>query len=125
VLAVSSGTSIVLLVADPTSGVGVRDVRSGALLLATGHGAKGLVAAPLEDAADVKAGDVLDTGPAGDSTYVSPIEVGTVTRVGRDAQGNVMAQVRPRSSQTGLDLLGVVMLPPRTVARPALTSGSG
>ena len=39
VLAVHSTTSVVLLAADPTSGVGVRDTRTGELLLATGRGA--------------------------------------------------------------------------------------
>ena len=65
-------TSVVLLAADPTSGVGRarRPVRAAA----AGHrraAAAGLTASPLDDRPDVRVGDRLVTGPAGKTTYAA------------------------------------------------------
>ncbi|HEY0165887.1 MAG TPA: rod shape-determining protein MreC [Jatrophihabitans sp.] len=124
VVAVHSTTSVVLLAADPTSGVGVRDVRSGALLLATGAGSGTLSARALEDRVDVRVGDRLVTGPAGKTTYASGVEVGVVTSVTTGADGAVSARVRPAAGQSGLDLVGIILQEPRGVARQALEPGS-
>ncbi|MEO7259667.1 MAG: rod shape-determining protein MreC [Jatrophihabitantaceae bacterium] len=124
VVAVHSTTSVVLLTADPTSGVGVRDVRSGALLLATGTGSGPLSARALEDRVDVRVGDRLVTGPAGKTTYTAGVEVGVVTSVTTTADGVVSARLRPAAGQSGLDLVGIILQTPRGVARPALEPGS-
>lgn len=124
VVAVHSTTSVVLLAVDPASGVGVRDVRSGALLLATGAGSGPLSARALEDRVDVRVGDRLVTGPAGKTTYASGVEVGVVTSVSTGVDGAVSARVRPAAGQSGLDLVGIILQEPRGVARQALEPGS-
>ncbi|MEO6502428.1 MAG: rod shape-determining protein MreC [Jatrophihabitantaceae bacterium] len=124
VVTVHSTTSVVLLAADPTSGVGVRDVRSGALLLATGTGSGPLSARALADRVDVRVGDRLVTGPAGKTTFAAGVEVGVVTSVTTGADGGVSARVRPAASQAGLDLVGIILQAPRGVARQALEPGS-
>jgi len=125
VVAVYPTTSVVLLAADPTSGVGVRDVRSGQLLLASGRGSESMTASPLADRVDVRAGDRLVTGPAGKTTYAAGLEVGVVTAVTTGANGSVTVTVRASASQTGLDLVGVITVPPRVDARPLLAPGGG
>jgi rod shape-determining protein MreC len=120
VVAVHGSTSVVLLAADPTSGVGVRDVRSGALLLATGTGSAGLSATALADRVDVRVGDRLVTGPAGKTTYAAGVAVGVVSSVTTGADGVVAARVRPASAQSGLDLVGIILQTPRGTARQPL-----
>src|SRR6185437_16408367 len=121
VVAVYPTSSVVLLAADPTSGVGVRDIRSGQLLLATGRGSAGLTASPLADRPDVRVGDRLVTGPAGQTTYAPGLDVGTVTAVRTGSGGVMTVQLRPSAAQTALDLVGVVAIPTRTEARPLLS----
>lgn len=125
VVAVYPTTSVVLLAADPTSGVGVRDVRSGQLLLASGRGSASMTASPLADRVDVRTGDRLVTGPAGKTTYAPGLDVGVVTAVGSGAGGAVTVTVRASASQTGLDLVGVITVPVRVEARPLLAPGGG
>jgi rod shape-determining protein MreC len=117
-------SSVVLLAADPASGVGVRDSRSGQLLLATGRGSAGLSASPLDGQPDVRAGDVLVTGPAGKTTYAPGLAVGTVTSVRTGADGAVTAVLRPAAALRALDLVGIVLLTPRGAGRAPLTPGS-
>jgi rod shape-determining protein MreC len=124
VIAVHQTTSVVLLAADPTAGVGVRDTRSGELLLARGNGSRGITAAPLDDNVDIKVGDHLVTGPAGQTTFVNGIEVGVITKVSRSIAGTISATVRPTAPQAGLDLIGIVLQQPRNTARPPLTPGN-
>jgi rod shape-determining protein MreC len=123
VLAVHQTSSVVLLAADPASGVGVRDVRSGQLLLATGKGTGGIVASPLDGQLDVRRGDRLVTGPAGKSTFAPGITVGTVSSVGGAQDGTVTVQLVPATDLTRLDLVGIVLLPTHGGARPALVPG--
>jgi len=125
VVAVYSTTSVVLLAADPTSAVGVRNVRSGALLLATGGGSGPLRASALADRADVRVGDRLVTGPAGKTTYAAGVAVGVVTSVTTAADGTVSARVRPAAAQFGLDLVGIILQTPRGTARLPLEPASG
>ncbi len=125
VVQVFSTSSVILLAADPASGVGVRDDRSGQLLLATGRGSAGLSASPLDGEPDVRTGDLLVTGPAGKTTYAPGLAVGTVTSVHTGADGLVTAQLRPAAALRTLDLVGIVLLTPRTTARAPITPGTG
>ena len=125
VVAVHGTTSVVLLAADPTSGVGVRDVRSGALLLATGGGSGPLTAKALQDRVDVRVGDRLVTGPAGKTTYAAGVAVGVVTSVTTGADGTVSARLRPVTAQAGLDLVGIILQAPRNIARTPLEPAPG
>ncbi|MFL6162809.1 MAG: rod shape-determining protein MreC [Jatrophihabitantaceae bacterium] len=125
VVQVYRSSSVVLLAADPASGVGVRDSRSGQLLLASGRGGAGLSASPLGEQPDVRQGDVLLTGPAGKTTYAPGLRVGTVTSVHTGADGVLTAQLRPAAALRALDLVGIVLLPPRGTARAPLTPQAG
>ena len=109
----------------PASGVGVRDDRSGQLLLATGRGRAGLTASPLTDQPDVRAGDILVTGPAGKTTYAPGLRVGTVTSVHTGVDGVLTAQLTPAAALRALDLVGIVLLPPRAAPRNPLDVPDG
>ncbi|SDJ35669.1 rod shape-determining protein MreC [Frankineae bacterium MT45] len=109
VLRASADSSVVLLAADPGSGVGVRDVRSGQLAVATGAGSSGFTLSPLDPVADLKVGDELRTGPVGESTYVGDIPLGTITAVRTSADGATTAKVRPAASPTAVDLVGIIL----------------
>jgi rod shape-determining protein MreC len=114
VLHADSASSVVLLAADPGSGVGVRDLRSGEIGVATGIGADGFTFTPLSPNAVVRVGDRLVTGPNGASSYVAGILVGAVRSVRTSADGTVRATVRPTASPTAVDLVAVVLSPQGT-----------
>jgi rod shape-determining protein MreC len=116
VLHTSASTCIVLLAADPGSGVGARDTRTGELALATGQGTSGFAVSPLDPATRISVGDQLVTGPAGASTYVAGLALGTVTSVRTSADGTTVAHVRPAVSPTALDIVGVIMTAPAAEA---------
>ncbi|MCW2522508.1 MAG: rod shape-determining protein MreC [Frankiales bacterium] len=124
VLNVYPTTSVVLLASDPRFSVGARDARSGALSLATGAGAAGLTAGSLDDDTQVRVGDQLVTGPAGQTTFVSGLAIGVVTKVHTSADGNASTQIRPSANQTSLNLVGIILQQGRNSARPAIT-GTG
>jgi rod shape-determining protein MreC len=112
VLHVSAVSCVVLLAADPGSGVGARDTRTGELALVTGQGTKGFHVEPLDPTASLSVGDRLVTGPAGQSTYVAGLEIGTVTSVHTDADGTSVAQAQATVSPTALDIVGVIRTKP-------------
>ncbi len=109
VLHADSATSVVLLAADPGSGVGVRDLRTGEIGVATGLGADGFDFAALNPDATVHVGDQLATGPTGSTSYVSGILVGTISSVRTSADGTIRATVRPTAPPTAVDLVAVVL----------------
>jgi rod shape-determining protein MreC len=121
VLHVDSSSSVILLAADPGSGVGVRDTRDGELAVATGAGAGGFTLSPLDPSADLRVGDELVTGPAGQSTYAAGLRLGTITAVRVAADGTTTASVRPAVTETTIDLVGVVLAAgPATAPRAAI-----
>jgi rod shape-determining protein MreC len=109
VLHADDSSSVVLLAADPDSGVGARDVRSGELGVASGHGPDGYTFAPLNPDASIRVGDRLVTGPTGSTSYATGLRVGTVRSVRTSADGTVTASVRPAVSPTAVDLVAVVV----------------
>ncbi|WP_375484418.1 rod shape-determining protein MreC [uncultured Jatrophihabitans sp.] len=122
VLHADGHSAVVLLAADPGSGVGVRDTRTGEIGVATGNRDDGLVFQPLDPDATVRTGDRLITGPGGSSSYVAGLSVGTVTAVHASSDGATRATVRPTSSPTAVDLVGVITEARSAVAgRNALT----
>jgi rod shape-determining protein MreC len=125
VLHADRDSSVVLLAADPGSGVGVRDARSGELGVATGRGADGYSFAPLKPGASVRVGDLLMTGPVHASRFVPGLPVGTVTSVRTAADGTVTATVRPAVSPTALDVVGVVITPSSSLADGAVPRTAG
>ena len=116
VLHADAHSAIVLLAADPGSGVGVRDTRTGQIGVATGNRGDGFVFQPLDPTAKVRVGDRLITGPSGSSTYVAGLSVGTVTAVRSSSDGSTRATVRPTSSPTAVDLVGIITQAGTTVA---------
>lgn len=107
VLHADGSTSTVLLAADPGSGVGARDARSGQVGVVTGRGTDGFVFVPLDPQASIRAGDLLLTGPSRASSFVDNLAIGTVGAV-RTSGGTVRASVTPAVSPTSLDLVGVL-----------------
>lgn len=104
-----ASSSVVLLAIDPGSGVGVRDLRSGQLGVVKGAGTNGFTFVPLDPESRVRAGDQLATGPAGTSSYVAGIAVGTVRSVHASTDGTTTVNVQPATSPTSLDLVGVIL----------------
>ncbi|MBV9592406.1 MAG: rod shape-determining protein MreC [Actinobacteria bacterium] len=124
IIHVDSSSSVVLLAADPGSGIGVRDTRTGQLAVATGAGTAGFTLVPLDPSADLKVGDQLQTGPAGQSTYAAGLLVGTVIAVRASGDGTTQAALRAATSPTALDLVGVILhggpnSAPRAVITPS------
>jgi len=109
VLNADDATCVVLLAADPGSGVGVRDLRNGEIGVAGGQGRDGFSFTPLNPDASVQVGDQLVTGPNGASSYVADIPLGTVVSVRTSADGTVSATVRPTASPTAVDLVAIVL----------------
>ncbi len=118
-------TATVLLAVDPESSVGVRLEASMEVGFTTGQG--------IEDGADldlrlldgqstVVRGDRLVTfGSQGDTPYVPGVPVGSVRRVkGTPGSQTRTATVETYVDFTSLDLVGVVVEPPRTDPRDAV-----
>jgi rod shape-determining protein MreC len=116
ILRADASTSVVLLAADPSSGVGVRDTRTNQLGVASGNGLRGFTLSPLDPDTDVRVGDVLETGPVGASTYAAGLLVGTVSAVHRNG-ATVTATMRAAISPTAIDVVGVIRSTGQTTAR--------
>lgn len=116
-------TSTVLLAADPDSSVGVRMEGSQELGYTTGRGLASTLDLQLLDAqSTVVAGDRLVTfGSQGASPYVAGVPVGVVRSVrGSPGSQTRAAQVQPYVDFSALDLVGVVVEPPRRNPRDAV-----
>jgi rod shape-determining protein MreC len=128
VLHADAHTAVVLLAADPGSGVGVRDTRSGEIGVARGEGTGGFAFTPLSPDAVVEVGDHLETGPLSSSSFVTGIAVGVVTSVRTSADGTVTAHARAVVSPSAVDLVGVIVDPgtaasSRAAIQPAAGGG--
>lgn len=120
VIRVGATSSTVLLVCDPGSGVGVRDVASAQIGVVTGHGLRAAAYSPLDPNASPAVGDELITGPAGGSSYVAGLSVGRITAVRRQSDGSSVASVAPAVSPSTLDVVGVILVGGQPPPRPAL-----
>jgi rod shape-determining protein MreC len=121
IVRVSASSATVLLAADPDSGVGVRDLRSKQVGVAAGRGLAGYAFTGLNPVRSPKVGDVLVTGPAGKTTYVAGLTVGTVTGIHVQLDATIEATVHAAIEPTTLDLVGVVLVGGVRPSRPALT----
>jgi rod shape-determining protein MreC len=118
-------TATVLLAIDPDSSVGVRLEGSMQVGFTTGQGTANsseLDLRLLDGQSGVASGDRLVTfGSQGDRPYVPGVPVGQVTTVrGTPGSQTRTASVRPYVDFTSLDLVGVVVEPPRTDPRDAV-----
>ncbi|GEB53477.1 MULTISPECIES: rod shape-determining protein MreC [Streptomyces] len=116
---VGPSTSTIVLANDPDFTVGTRLEGSNELGFATGRGGGDLTVQLLNGKAKVKKGDRLVTfGSRDNKPFVPGIPVGEVTRVNRH-KGDLTrtVSVRPYVGFTRLDLVGVVVEPPRSNPR--------
>ncbi|MEU5207773.1 rod shape-determining protein MreC [Streptomyces sp. NPDC020742] len=126
VTTVGTDTSTVLLAADPDFTVGTRMEKTNEIGFANGQGVRSLRVQLLNGRATVKKGDRLVTfGSSKDKPFVPGVPVGRVVRV-EPSNGDLTRtlQVRPFVSFSQLDIVGVVVQPPRqdprdTVLPPA------
>ncbi|WP_241562661.1 rod shape-determining protein MreC [Streptomyces hoynatensis] len=122
VTTVGDSTATVLLANDPSFTVGTRLEGSEELGFATGRGDNELDVQLLNQQADVKVGDRMVTfGSSGNKPFVPGVPVGEVVNVER-ANGDLTrtVQVRPYVAFTQLDLVGVVVEPPRENPRDSV-----
>ncbi|MET9497287.1 rod shape-determining protein MreC [Streptomyces sp. NPDC006552] len=119
VTTVGPGTATVLLANDPDFTVGTRMEKSDELGFTSGQGDRPLRVQLLNGKAKVKKGDrVVTFGSQADKPFVPGVPVGTVVRV--DPSGGDLTRtvyVRPYVGFTKLDIVGVVVQPPRTDPR--------
>lgn len=122
VTTVSTGTATVLLAIDPRFTVGTRMEGSGEIGFAGGQGDSPLRVQLLDGQADVKVGQRLVTfGSEGDKPFVPGVPVGKVVAI-QNTPGQLTRTVlvQPFVDFTRLDLVGVVVQPPRTDPRYAV-----
>ncbi|WP_067477341.1 rod shape-determining protein MreC [Actinomadura hibisca] len=130
VVRVGPATATVLLATDVTSSVGARLEDSKEIGIVQGRGRRGLGdggATPLRfqllDAnAPLRAGQRLVTlGSQGERPYVPGVPIGVVERIDRPAGGLTRtAYIRPFVRFTSLDVVAVVVAPPKTDPRDAV-----
>ena len=111
-------TSVVILLLDKDFAVGSRLQRSASFGLATGDGGAGgtMTYELVGQNSEIRKGDVLLT--AGSETFVPGVPVGRVTAI--DGSANALtrtARVQPFVDVTALDLVGVIVQPPRGTPR--------
>ncbi|MEU2059307.1 rod shape-determining protein MreC [Streptomyces sp. NPDC013455] len=115
VTTVGPSTSTVLLANDPDFTVGTRMEAGDELGFASGQGDRPLRVELLNGKAEVKKGDRLVTfGSHADKPFVPGVPVGVVSRV--DPSGGGLTRtlyVTPYVSFTKLDIVGVVVQPPK------------
>ncbi|MEU6392752.1 rod shape-determining protein MreC [Streptomyces sp. NPDC046939] len=119
VTTVGPNTATVLLANDPDFTVGTRMEKTDELGFTSGQGDRPLRVQLLNGKAKVKKGDRLVTfGSQADKPFVPGVPVGTVVRV--DPSGGDLTRtvyVQPYVGFTKLDIVGVVVQPPRTDPR--------
>nr|WP_206441503.1 rod shape-determining protein MreC [Streptomyces boncukensis] len=119
VTTVGPTTATVLLANDPDFTVGTRLEKSGEMGFATGRGGNALSVQLINGKAEVKKGDRMVTfGSRAGKPFVPGVPVGEVTKVNRH-KGDLTrtVSVRPFVGFSKLDVLGVVVEPPRTDPR--------
>ncbi|MFD7645345.1 rod shape-determining protein MreC [Kitasatospora sp. NPDC059795] len=119
---VAPTTATVLLASDPGFTAGVRLEGNNEIGFAAGQGASPMKIELLNGRAQVKAGDRLVTfGSQSGRPFVPGVPVGTVKEVqATPGQLTKTILVEPYVQFTRLDLVGVVVVPPRTDPRDAV-----
>jgi rod shape-determining protein MreC len=122
VIEVGTSTATILLIADPTFSVGARLAGSLETGSVTGQGAAPLALELFNPQAQVARGDLLVTlGSREDMPFVPGVPIGEVISV-KPTPGALTrsATVRLFANLTALDLVGVVVEPPRKNPRDAV-----
>ncbi len=115
VTTVSSSTATVLLACDPDFTVGTRMEGSMELGFGTGQGDRPMKVQLLNGKAKVHVGDRLVTfGSQGDKPFVPGVPIGRIVRIDPSAGGLTRTvEVQPFVGFSQLDVVGVVVVPPR------------
>lgn len=115
VTTVSATTSTVLLACDPDFTVGTRMEGSMELGFGTGQGDRAMKVQLLDGNADVHIGDRMVTfGSVGDKPFVPGVPIGRIVKIDPGAGGLTRTvEVRPFVGFSRLDVVGVVVAPPR------------
>jgi rod shape-determining protein MreC len=127
---VGPATSTVLLATDQTSSIGSRLEDSKEIGITQGRGRRGLGrggATPLrfqllDAAAPIRVGQrIVTLGSQGQKPYVPGVPIGAVERIEKSTSGLTRtAYVRPFVRFTSLDVVAVVVAPPKTDPRDAV-----
>jgi rod shape-determining protein MreC len=122
VKSVTDSTATVLLVVDPEATVGVRVEGNGQLGLLSGAGLRAMTLEMTDPKAPLSAGDRLVTfGSKDGKPYVPGVPVGVVRSVSTEPGSLVrVATVDPYIDATSLELVGIVIAPPRVDPRDAV-----
>jgi rod shape-determining protein MreC len=124
VIAVGPGTATILLLTDPAFGVGSRLAGSQETGFLQGNGREPLGLELYNPQAVVEAGNVVVTlGSPNGRPFVPGVPIGEVTDVIATPGGlSRLAAVDPFAQLTALDLVGIVIEPPRRNPRDALVA---
>ena len=122
VVTVMPKQSTVALITDPSSTVGARVEGSGQIGFVTGMGQiDNLQLQLLDPYADLQVGDRLVSFGVAHGIYASGLPLGTVTAIrGKAGTSDRVADVRPFVGIGSLDVIGVMVVKPRTDPRNAL-----
>jgi rod shape-determining protein MreC len=122
VIAAGPGTATILLLTDPEFGVGSRLAASSETGFLRGNGRDPLGLELYNPQAVVEEGNVVVTlGSPNGRPFVPGVPIGQVTNVIATPGGlSRLAEVEPFAQLTSLDLVGVVIEPPRRNPRDAL-----
>lgn len=122
VIRVTRGTATILLLSDPEFAVGARLAESRETGLAQGNGREPLSLELYNPQAAVDEGNVVVTlGSPGGRPFVPGIPIGEVTEViATPGALSRQAVVEPFAQLTSLDLVGIIIEPPRRDPRDAL-----
>lgn len=128
VVSVSPTSAVVVLITDSTNSVGGRLEASGEIGFVSGTGSElELEFKLLDPYGSLKSGDsVLTFGSKSGRPYVPGVPIGTITSVsGTPGQLTRQAKIRPFANMSSLDLVAVVVEPPRENPRNSVLVPTG
>jgi rod shape-determining protein MreC len=121
VVAVGPTTSTVVLIADRNSRVGARSAATSEIGVVSGDGTLDTVVMQFLTAADPRVGQrVVTRGSVNGRPYVPGVPIGEILSVSGGPGQLQTAVLRPYVSLSALDLVGVVVEPPRTDPRDSV-----
>lgn len=119
---VGKHSSTVILISDLNFKIGARLAGTQALGIITGEGSQPLSLQVLDAQVDVKVGDQLVArGSVGGHPFVPGVPIGVITEVSKTPGALTrLARVRPYAHLGTLDIVGIVVTPPKSDPRDAL-----